>query len=115
MFQGEHPVYMLNLVDNEGNSLYTTEIPESVMEVVLPFNLTEDIEVNLLQGDWRIHGRIDPSHETVKVSDISDALRLDNNEEIKKNNVYDLQGRLIQGTSARKGIYIRGGKMIVIK
>jgi hypothetical protein len=112
VFKSEHPAYVLNLVDNEGNSLYTTEIPESVMEIVLPFNLTEDIEVNLLQGDWRIHGRIDPSHETVKVSDAS---RHNNNEETKKNIVYDLQGRRIQGTPARKGVYIRGGKMIVIK
>ena len=39
-FQGEHPAYTLNIVDNVGNTLFTTEVPESMMQVELPFNLS---------------------------------------------------------------------------
>ena len=113
VFQGEHPAYVPNLVDNEGNTLFTTEVPESMMEVVLPFNLTEDIEVNLLQGDWRIYGRIDPEHETVKVNDVTS--RDENRPVSSSAALYDLQGRRIQDAPIRKGIYVKNGRLVVIK
>jgi hypothetical protein len=93
--------------------LFTTEVPETMMEVMLPFNLTEDMEVNLLQGDWRIYGRIDPEHETVKVNDVTS--RDENRPVSSFAALYDLQGRRIQGKPTRKGMYIRGGKKFVIK
>jgi len=52
---------------------------------------------------------------------IGDALRLNNNEEIKKNNVFDLSGRRVDSSlftphsSLKKGIYIVGGKKVLIK
>ena len=108
-FQSEHPAYTLNIVDNEGNTLYTTEIPESMMQVELPFNLTKDMEVNLLQGSWRIYGRLEPDYETVKVNGIN------NHPDSPSAPVYDLQGRRIQGEPAKKGVYVRGGKKYVKK
>ena len=107
-FQGEHPAYTLNIVDNEGNTLFTTEVPESMMQVELPFNLTKDMEVNLLQGSWRIYGRLDPDHETVKVNGINNHLASPSAP------IYDLQGRRIQG-EPQKGIYLRGGRKYVRK
>ena len=108
-FQSEHPAYTLNIVDNEGNTLYTTEIPESMMQVELPFNLTKDMEVNLLQGSWRIYGRLEPDYETVKVNGIN------NHSASPSTPIYDLQGRRIQGEPAKKGVYIRGGRKYVKK
>ena len=108
-FQSEHPAYTLNIVDNEGNTLYTTEIPESMMQVELPFNLTKDMEVNLLQGSWRIYGRLEPDYETVKVNGIN------NHPDSPSAPVYDLQGRRIQGNPQKKGVYIRGGRKYVKK
>ena len=107
-FQGEHPAYTLNIVDNEGNTLFTTEVPESMMQVELPFNLTKDMEVNLLQGSWRIYGRLDPDHETVKVNGIN------NHPASPSAPVYDLQGRRIQG-EPQKGVYLRNGRKYVRK
>ena len=107
-FQSEHPAYTLNIVDNEGNTLFTTEVTESMMQVELPFNLTKDMEVNLLQGSWRIYGRLDPDHETVKVNDIN------NHSASPSAPVYDLQGRRIQD-EPQKGVYVRGGKKYVKK
>jgi hypothetical protein len=62
-----------------------------------------------------IFGHLDLEHETVKVNDISDTSLLNNNEEINKNNFYDLQGRRIQGEPQKKGVYIRGGRKYVKK
>ena len=108
-FQSEHPAYTLNIVDNDGNTLFTTEVTESLMQVELPFNLTKDMEVNLLQGSWRIFGRLDPDHETVKVNGIN------NHPDSPSAPVYDLQGRRIQGEPVKKGVYLRGGKKYVRK
>jgi hypothetical protein len=66
------------------------------------------MEVNLLQGSWRIYGRLDPDHETVKVNDIN------NHSASPSAPIYDLQGRRIQGES-QKGIYLRGGRKYVKK
>ena len=107
-FQGEHPAYTLNIVDNEGNTLFTTEVSESMMQVELPFNLTKDMEVNLLQGSWRIYGRLEPDHETVKVNGIN------NHPASPSAPVYDLQGRRIQG-EPQKGVYLRNGRKYVRK
>ena len=107
-FQGEHPAYTLNIVDNEGNTLFTTEVSESMMQVELPFNLTKDMEVNLLQGSWRIYGRLEPDHETVKVNGIN------NHPASPFAPVYDLQGRRIQG-EPQKGVYLRNGRKYVRK
>ena len=60
------------------------------------------------------------------VTGISDATRLDNNERIHHNAVYDLQGRKIAKAEANsslftlpsslnKGLYIVNGKKVVIK
>ena len=108
-FQGEHPAYTLNIVDNEGNTLFTTEVTESMMQVELPFNLTKDMEVDLLQGSWRIYGRLDPDYETVKVNGIN------NHPASPSAPVYDLQGRRIQGEPVKKGIYLRNGRKYVRK
>ena len=107
-FQGEHPAYTLNIVDNEGNTLFTTEVSESIMQVELPFNLTKDMEVNLLQGSWRIYGRLEPDHETVKVNGIN------NHPASPSAPIYDLQGRRIQG-EPQKGVYLRNGRKYVRK
>jgi hypothetical protein len=106
-FQGEHPAYTLSIVDNAGNTLFTTEVPESMIQVMLPFILEKDMEVNLVQGTWRIYGSLDPDHETVKVNGIS------NHPASPSTPVYDLQGRRIQGEPAQKGIYVRDGKKYV--
>ena len=108
-FQSEHPAYTLNIVDNDGNTLFTTEVTESLMQVELPFNLTKDMEVNLLQGSWRIFGRLEPDYETVKVNGIN------NHPDSPSAPVYDLQGRRIQGEPVKKGVYLRGGKKYVRK
>jgi len=108
-FQGEHPAYTLNIVDNEGNTVFTTEVTESMMQVELPFNLTKDMEVDLLQGSWRIYGRLEPDHETVKVNGIN------NHPASPSAPVYDLQGRRIQGEPVKKGIYLRNGRKYVRK
>ena len=46
-------------------------------------------------------------------TDISEASLLNNNEEIKNNNIFDLQGRKV--TQPTKGLYIVNGKKLIIK
>ena len=44
---------------------------------------------------------------------ISDATRLTNNGELTKDNVYNLQGQRV--SKAQKGLYIVGGKKVLVK
>ena len=56
-----------------------------------------------------------------EVVGISDAVRLNNNEQIINNNLYDLQGRKqnsqssILNTQIKKGVYIYNGKKVIVK
>jgi hypothetical protein len=46
---------------------------------------------------------------------ISDATRLNGNEQLLNNNWYTLDGRKLQGKPTTKGVYINNGRSVVIK
>ena len=50
-----------------------------------------------------------------EASGISDATRLNNNEQIINNKWYDLDGRRLNGKPTKKGVYIHGGRKVVVK
>jgi len=58
--QGEHPAYVLSIIDSAGNLVYTTEIPESATQVTLPTEPLEGFTVEFVDGTWRLFGRLAP-------------------------------------------------------
>jgi len=58
--QGEHPAYVLSIIDCAGNLVYTAEFPESAMQVTLPTEPLEGFTVEFVDGTWRLYGRLAP-------------------------------------------------------
>jgi hypothetical protein len=58
--QGDHPAYVLSIIDSAGNLVYTTEVPESATQVTLPTEPLEGFTVEFVDGTWRLFGRLAP-------------------------------------------------------
>jgi hypothetical protein len=54
----DHPEYILNIKDEDGEVVYTTTVFSTQTQVVLPSILSGDYEVNLVMGNWLFVGWI---------------------------------------------------------
>lgn len=57
-FQADHPEYVLNIKDEDGNAVYTTLVSSAETQVTLPSTLSGDYEIELVMGDWLFTGWI---------------------------------------------------------
>lgn len=49
----------LQLVDEDGDVVYTTVIPEGTTTLALPADLEGNFELQIIQGDWMFYGEIE--------------------------------------------------------
>lgn len=57
-FTTDHPDYVLNIKDSDGETVYSTMVYSSMTLVPLPSTLTGDYEIELLMGNWKFTGNI---------------------------------------------------------
>lgn len=57
-FVADHPEYILNIKDEDGEVVYSTVVYSALTQVTLPSTLAGDYEVNLVMGNWLFVGWI---------------------------------------------------------
>ena len=57
-FAVDHPDYLLNIKDEDGNVVFSTVVWSAQTEVVLPSSLSGDYEIELVMGNWLFSGWI---------------------------------------------------------
>ena len=57
-FTVDHPDYLLNKKDEDGDVVFTTVVYSAQTEVVLPLTLSGDYEIELVMGNWLFSGWI---------------------------------------------------------
>ena len=57
-FEVDHPNYILNIKDEDGNVVFNTTVYSAQTQVVLPSTLSGDYEVELVMGNWLFTGYI---------------------------------------------------------
>ncbi len=57
-FEANHPDYVLNIKDVDGNVVYTTTVYSVMTLVPLPATLSGDYEIELVYGGWIFTGSI---------------------------------------------------------
>ena len=57
-FETNHPDYVLNIKDEDGEVVYTTTVYSAVTLVTLPSTLSGDYEIELVYGNWIFTGYI---------------------------------------------------------
>lgn len=57
-FEANHPEYVLNIKDEDGDVVYTTVVYTAQTQAVLPSTLSGDYEIELVMGNWIFKGRI---------------------------------------------------------
>lgn len=57
-FVADHPEYILNIKDEDGEVVYSTVVYSALTQVTLPANLSGDYEIELLMGNWKFTGYI---------------------------------------------------------
>ena len=57
-FTADHPDYILNIKDEDGEVVYSTTVFSSMTQVTLPSTLSGDYEIELLMGNWKFMGFI---------------------------------------------------------
>jgi hypothetical protein len=57
-FVADHPDYVLNIKDEDGDVVYSTVVYSSETQVVLPSTLSGDHEIELIMGYWKFTGFI---------------------------------------------------------
>ena len=58
LFETNHPEYVLNIKDEDGDTVYTTVVYSAQTQVVLPSTLSGDYEIELAIGNWLFTGWI---------------------------------------------------------
>lgn len=58
-FSSNHPDYILNIKDEEGDVVYSATVFSAITQVTLPSNLSGDYEIELLMGNWKFTGWIE--------------------------------------------------------
>ena len=58
-FVVDHPEYVLNIKDEDGDVVYTTTVWSTDTEVTLPSTLSGDYEIELVMGNWLFTGWIE--------------------------------------------------------
>lgn len=57
-FTADHPEYILNIKDEDGEVVYSTPVYTTETQVVLPSTLSGDYEIELIMGYWKFIGWI---------------------------------------------------------
>jgi hypothetical protein len=57
-FVADHPEYILNIKDEDGEVVYSTIVSSAETLVTLPSTLSGDYEIELLLGNWKFTGWI---------------------------------------------------------
>ena len=57
-FTADHPDYILNIKDEDGEVVYSTTVFSAMTQVTLPSTLSGDYEIELLMGNWKFTGWI---------------------------------------------------------
>lgn len=57
-FEADHPDYVLNIKDEDGEVVYTTTVYSVMTLVTLPATLSGDYEIELVYGGWLFSGYI---------------------------------------------------------
>ena len=57
-FVADHPEYILNIKDEDGEVVYSTTVFSAMTQVTLPSTLSGDYEIELLMGNWKFTGWI---------------------------------------------------------
>ena len=57
-FVADHPDYILNIKDEDGEVVYSTTVFSAMTQVTLPSILSGDYEIELLMGNWKFTGWI---------------------------------------------------------
>ena len=57
-FSADHPEYVLNIKEENGEVVYSTTIFCAMTQVTLPSTLSGDYEIELLMGNWKFKGFI---------------------------------------------------------
>jgi len=57
-FEAYHPDYVLNIMDEDGDVVFSTPVFSAQTEVVLPSTLSGDYEIQLVMGNWLFTGWI---------------------------------------------------------
>ena len=58
LFEANHPEYVLNIKDEDGDVVYTTVVYSAQTQVVLPSTLSGDYVIELAMGNWLFTGWI---------------------------------------------------------
>lgn len=58
LFETNHPEYILNIKDENNNVVYSTVVPSTQTQVILPSTLSGNYEINLVMGNWLFTGWI---------------------------------------------------------
>ena len=58
LFEANHPEYVLNIKDEDGDTVYTTVVYSAQTQVVLPSTLSGDYEIELTEGSLLFVGWI---------------------------------------------------------
>lgn len=58
LFAVDHPDYVMNIKDEDGDFVYTTYVYPTQTQVVLPSSLSGSYEIELLMGIWKFTGYI---------------------------------------------------------
>ena len=57
-FVADHPDYILNIKDEDGEVVYSTTVFSAMTQVTLPSDLSGDYEIELLMSNWKFTGFI---------------------------------------------------------
>ena len=57
-FVTDHPEYILNIKDEDGEVVYSTTVFSAMTQVTLPSTLSGDYEIELLLDNWKFTGWI---------------------------------------------------------
>ena len=58
LFEANHPEYVLNIKDEDGDTVYTTVVYSAQTQVVLPSTLSGDYVIEPAMGNWLFTGWI---------------------------------------------------------
>ncbi|MBE6262015.1 MAG: hypothetical protein E7107_14590 [Prevotella sp.] len=58
LFEANHPDYVLNIKDEDGDVVYSTVVSSTQTQVVLPSTLSGNYQIELVMGNWLFKGWI---------------------------------------------------------
>ena len=58
LFEANHPDYVLNIKDEDGDVVFSTVVSSTQTQVVLPSTLSGNYQIELVMGIWKFTGWI---------------------------------------------------------